>query len=49
MDVIDRVEGLGSSAAELRQDMADRRVLARAYAAEHGEDSPDVSGWTWPS
>jgi len=49
MDVIDRVDRLGSSAAELRQDMADRRVLARAYAAEHGEDSPDVSGWTWPS
>ena len=49
MDVIDRVDRLGSSAAELRQDMADRRVLARAYTAEHGEDSPDVSGWTWPS
>src|SRR5256885_1991297 len=49
MDVIDRVDRLGSSAAELRQDMADRRVLARAYAAEHGEESPHGSGGALPS
>jgi xylulose-5-phosphate/fructose-6-phosphate phosphoketolase len=29
--------------------MADERVRARAYALEHGEDPPAVSGWTWPS
>jgi xylulose-5-phosphate/fructose-6-phosphate phosphoketolase len=28
--------------------MADRRLEARAYTREHGEDHPDVSGWTWP-
>jgi xylulose-5-phosphate/fructose-6-phosphate phosphoketolase len=48
MDVIDRVPGLGSRAASLRQEMADARVRARAYGREHGEDPPEISGWTWP-
>jgi xylulose-5-phosphate/fructose-6-phosphate phosphoketolase len=48
MDVIDRVPGLGSHAAELRQQMADARVVARAYAREHGEDPLAITGWTWP-
>lgn len=47
MDVIDRVEGLGSSAAVLRQEMADARLAARRYTREHGEDDPAISGWTW--
>jgi len=49
MDVIDRVPALGSRAASLRQAMADRRVQARAYAREHGEDPPEITSWTWPS
>ncbi|HEY0443025.1 MAG TPA: phosphoketolase family protein [Candidatus Limnocylindrales bacterium] len=48
MDVIDRVPGLGSRAALLRQEMSDRRVLARSFAREHGEDPEEISGWTWP-
>ncbi|HXF36388.1 MAG TPA: phosphoketolase family protein [Actinomycetota bacterium] len=48
MDVIDRVPGLGSRAAGLRQDMVDRRLAARAYTRDHGEDVPEVRGWTWP-
>jgi xylulose-5-phosphate/fructose-6-phosphate phosphoketolase len=48
MDVIDRVPGLGSKAAHVRQLMADKRVQARAYTREHGEDSPEVRDWTWP-
>jgi xylulose-5-phosphate/fructose-6-phosphate phosphoketolase len=48
LDVIDRVPGLGGKYAHLRQEMADRRLEARAYTREHGEDHPDVSGWTWP-
>ncbi|HKG57909.1 MAG TPA: phosphoketolase family protein [Candidatus Limnocylindrales bacterium] len=47
MDVIDRVPGLGSRAALLRQQMVDRRVLARTYARTHGEDPAEISGWTW--
>ncbi len=48
MDVIDRVPSLGARAATLRQRMADRRLAARAYTREHGEDDPVISGWTWP-
>jgi xylulose-5-phosphate/fructose-6-phosphate phosphoketolase len=49
MDVIDRVEGLGSSAAGLRQEMADARLAARAYTREHGEDDPAIADWSWDS
>jgi len=48
MDVIDRVPGLGSRAAGLRQDMEDTRLRARAYTREHGEDVPEIRDWTWP-
>jgi xylulose-5-phosphate/fructose-6-phosphate phosphoketolase len=48
MDVIDRVPGLASRAANVHQDMVDRRRLAAAYAREHGEDPVEISGWAWP-
>jgi xylulose-5-phosphate/fructose-6-phosphate phosphoketolase len=48
MDVIDRVPGLGTRAAPLRQQMADERLRHRAYTREHGDDPPDVRDWTWP-
>jgi len=48
MDVIDRVPSLQARAAHLRQEMVDSRARARAYTREHGEDAPEISGWTWP-
>jgi xylulose-5-phosphate/fructose-6-phosphate phosphoketolase len=48
IDVIDRVPGLGSRAAALRQQMTDARVEARSYAREHGDDPPAIRDWTWP-
>src|SRR3712207_7098637 len=48
IDVIDRVPGLETRAAHLRQEMVDRRLRARAYTREHGEDIPEIAGWTWP-
>jgi len=48
IDVIDRVPGLGERAATLRQEMADRRLRARAYTREYGDDEPEVRDWTWP-
>ncbi len=48
MDVIDRVPGLGSHAAALRQRMEDERVRAATYARTNGIDSEEISGWTWP-
>ncbi|MGH3674543.1 MAG: phosphoketolase family protein [Mycobacterium sp.] len=49
MDVVDRVEGLSTRAATLRQRMADARLAARRYTREHGEDDPGVANWTWDS
>ncbi|MFC7032690.1 phosphoketolase [Nonomuraea rubra] len=48
MDVIDRVPGLGSKAAHLRQRMSDERLRARAHTRDHGEDPADIRSWTWP-
>jgi xylulose-5-phosphate/fructose-6-phosphate phosphoketolase len=48
MDVIDRVPGLGSHAAALRQQMVDARLEARAYTREHGDDPAGIRDWTWP-
>jgi xylulose-5-phosphate/fructose-6-phosphate phosphoketolase len=47
IDVIDRVPGLEDRAGHLRQEMEDARLRARAYAREHGEDSPEVADWRW--
>ena len=48
MDVIDRVPGLGSKAAHVRQEMEDARMRARAYTREHGDDDPAIRDWVWP-
>jgi xylulose-5-phosphate/fructose-6-phosphate phosphoketolase len=47
IDAIDRVEGLGTRAAGLRQEMVDARFRARAYTREHGADIPEVADWAW--
>ncbi len=48
IDVIDRVPGLAGKAAHLRQEMVDRRLAARAWTREHGDDDPAIRDWTWP-
>jgi xylulose-5-phosphate/fructose-6-phosphate phosphoketolase len=48
IDVIDQVPGLGSRAAELRQEMVDERLRARQYTRDHGEDVPEIRDWMWP-
>ena len=49
IDVIDRVDGLATRAAVLRQRMLDARLGARRYIREHGEDDSQISNWTWDS
>jgi xylulose-5-phosphate/fructose-6-phosphate phosphoketolase len=49
MDVIDRVPGLATRAAVVRQQMADKRSSHHRYVREHGEDMPEVRDWTWPA
>ena len=48
MDVIDRVPGLATRAAVVRQQMVDKRAVHHRYVREHGEDMPEVRDWTWP-
>jgi xylulose-5-phosphate/fructose-6-phosphate phosphoketolase len=48
IDVIDRVPGLATKAARLRQEMVDERLRCRAWTRQYGEDRPDVRDWTWP-
>jgi len=48
IDVIDRVPFLQSSCATLRQEMVDKRLAAREYTREHGDDVPEVRDWAWP-
>jgi xylulose-5-phosphate/fructose-6-phosphate phosphoketolase len=48
MDVIDRVPGLGTRAAHVRQLMVDQRIEHRQYTRDHGEDPPDIRDWVWP-
>ena len=47
IDVLDRVPGLSSRYAGLRQEMQDARLEARMHAYEHGEDIDEVQDWVW--
>ena len=49
IDVIDRVPGLADRAGQLRQELQDARLRARAYTREHGDDDPAIRDWVWPS
>jgi xylulose-5-phosphate/fructose-6-phosphate phosphoketolase len=48
IDVLDRVPGLTTTHAHLRQEMVDARLSARAYTRAHGEDDPSIRDWVWP-
>ncbi len=47
IDVIDRVPGLATRYAHVKQDMRDKLVEHRQYICEHGDDMPEVKDWTW--
>ncbi len=46
-DVVDRVPGLGTKGAYLRQAMADKLVAHTHYIDKHGEDLPEILNWKW--
>jgi len=46
-DVIDRVPKLGARAAYAKQAIRDKLIEHKQYIAEHGDDMPEISGWTW--
>jgi len=47
IDVIDRVPGLATRAAHLRQAMVDARQRCRDHTRQHGEDAPEITEWRW--
>ncbi len=47
MDVVDRVPGLGTQGAYLKQSMQDKLVEHKHYIDKHGEDLPEIRNWMW--
>ena len=47
IDVIDRVETLGSRAAHVKEHMKEAILSNRSYAHEHGMDAAEVTNWRW--
>jgi xylulose-5-phosphate/fructose-6-phosphate phosphoketolase len=45
--VIDRVPGLSTHSAHLRQRVRDKLVEHREYVTRHGEDMPEIKNWKW--
>ena len=46
-DVIDRVPRMGARAAYAKQSIRDKLIEHKQYIVEHGDDMPEISGWTW--
>jgi xylulose-5-phosphate/fructose-6-phosphate phosphoketolase len=46
-DVIDRLPQLRAKAAYVKQAIRDALIDHKEYIYEHGEDAPEISGWTW--
>jgi xylulose-5-phosphate/fructose-6-phosphate phosphoketolase len=46
-DVIDRVPGLNSKGAYLKQMMADKLIEHKQYIDQHGQDLPEIRNWKW--
>jgi xylulose-5-phosphate/fructose-6-phosphate phosphoketolase len=48
IEVIERVPGLVSRAAHARQLFRDKLLEHKRYIYQHGEDMPEIQGWSWP-
>jgi xylulose-5-phosphate/fructose-6-phosphate phosphoketolase len=47
-DVIERVPGLSSVAAYVKQEIHGKLIEHREYITRHGDDPPEIRDWTWP-
>ena len=45
--MIDRVPKLGARAAYAKQAIRDKLIEHKEYIARHGDDMPEITGWTW--
>jgi xylulose-5-phosphate/fructose-6-phosphate phosphoketolase len=48
IEVIERVPGLVSRAAHVRQLFRDKLLEHKRYIDQHGEDMPEIQNWSWP-
>jgi xylulose-5-phosphate/fructose-6-phosphate phosphoketolase len=46
-DVIDRVPGLGSRGAHVKQALRDKLIEHKEYIRRHGQDMPEILDWQW--
>jgi hypothetical protein len=46
-DQWDRVPGLGTKGAYLKQQMQDKLVEHKHYIDKHGQDLPEIRNWKW--
>jgi xylulose-5-phosphate/fructose-6-phosphate phosphoketolase len=47
MDVIDRVPGLSTTGAYIKQELHDKLIEHRRYIRTHGDDMPEIRNWRW--
>jgi xylulose-5-phosphate/fructose-6-phosphate phosphoketolase len=47
LDAIDRVPKLSVRAAYGKQAIRDKLIEHREYITKHGDDMPEIAGWTW--
>src|SRR5690242_12591409 len=46
-DVIDRVPGLAARAAYAKQAIHDKLIEHKEHISRHGDDMPEITGWSW--
>jgi xylulose-5-phosphate/fructose-6-phosphate phosphoketolase len=46
-DVIDRLPKLSVRAAYAKQAIRDKLIEHREYISRHGDDMPEITGWSW--
>jgi xylulose-5-phosphate/fructose-6-phosphate phosphoketolase len=49
IEAIERVPGLATKAAHIKQQFRDALIEHTRYVREHGEDMPQIRDWKWPA
>jgi xylulose-5-phosphate/fructose-6-phosphate phosphoketolase len=49
IEAIERIPGLGTAAAHVKQEFRDALIRHSHYVRAHGEDMPEIRDWVWPN
>lgn len=49
IEAIERVPGLATKAAQVKQQFRDKLIEHSRYVREYGEDMPEIQEWVWPN